>query len=417
MSDIRFEGWLHRTGTGGVYQDSAGNVGIASTQPKTRLDIQNGAFQIGPAGICTATTVNTTNLINATPLTNRNLIINGAMRIAQRATSSTTSGYGDVDRWQHEYTSTDEAPTFAQVSLTTSDTPYTLGLTKAFKITNGNQTSGLQAGSQINFMQPIEAQNIRNSGWNYKSSSSYITLSYWVRASVAQEYHGFVKTADGSNYVYPFSLGTLSANTWTKITKTIPGNSNLQIDDDNGAGFQVWPVAFYGTNYTNDSITENAWAAWASGNRSTDQTSTWWTTNDSTFEVTGVQLELGSVVTPYEHRRDADEFLSCCRYYFFTNAQHFFAARGNNSDGLVGFVETQVPLRASPSVTLTGALRHWGIDSNSSSTTTPTIPSFRANQKGIRVNQTGHSGVNDDCVMTVQTDGSDGQGLAFDSEL
>ena len=58
MSDIRFEGWLHRSGTGGVYQDSAGNVGIASTQPKTRLDIQNGAFQIGPAGICTATTVN-----------------------------------------------------------------------------------------------------------------------------------------------------------------------------------------------------------------------------------------------------------------------------------------------------------------------------------------------------------------------
>ncbi len=123
------------------------------------------------------------------------------------------------------------------------------------------------------------------------------------------------------------------------------------------------------------------------------------------------------MATPYEHRRDADEFLSCCRYYFFTNSQHFFAARGNNSDGLVGFVETQVPLRASPSVTLTGGLRHWGIDSNSSSTTTPTIPSFRANQKGIRVNQTGHSGVNDDCVMTVQTDGSDGQGLAFDSEL
>ena len=47
MSDIRFEGWLHRSGTGGVYQDSAGNVGMVNTQPKTRLDIQNGAFQIG----------------------------------------------------------------------------------------------------------------------------------------------------------------------------------------------------------------------------------------------------------------------------------------------------------------------------------------------------------------------------------
>ena len=47
MSDIRFEGWLHRSGTGGVYQDSAGNVGIASTQPKTSLDIGNGGFQVG----------------------------------------------------------------------------------------------------------------------------------------------------------------------------------------------------------------------------------------------------------------------------------------------------------------------------------------------------------------------------------
>jgi len=360
MSDIRFEGWLHRTGTGGVYQDSAGNVGIASTQPKTRLDIQNGAFQIGPAGICTATTVNTTNLINATPLTNRNLIINGAMHIAQRATSSTTSGYGDVDRWQHEYAGNDEAPTFAQVSLTTSDTPYTLGLTKAFKITNGNQTSGLQATSQINFMQPIEAQNIRNSGWNYKSSSSYITLSYWVRASVTQEYHGFVKTADGSNYAYPFSLGTLSANTWTKITKTIPGNSNLQIDDNNGAGFQVWPVAFYGTNYTNDSITENAWAAWASGNRSHDQTATWWTTNDSTFEITGVQLEVGSVATPFEHRSFGDELQLCKRYYYdITSDNSAYSKLIIHQNGYFQHPQIKHPveMRAAPTITFSNVAR------------------------------------------------------------
>ena len=329
------------------------------------------------SGIATATTVNTTNLINATPLSHRNIIINGAMCIAQRATSSTTSGYGDVDRWQHEYTSTDEAPTFAQVSLTTSDTPYTLGLTKAFKITNGNQTSGLQVGSQINFMQPIEAQNIRNSGWDYKSSSNYITLSYWVRASVAQEYHGFVKTADGSNYVYPFSLGSLSANTWTKITKTIPGNSNLQIDDDNGAGFQVWPVAFYGTNYTNDSITENAWAAWASGNRSTDQTSTWWTTNDSTFEVTGVQLEVGSVATPFEHRSYADELVRCYRYYqlIVKGSEGTSGARSPLVSGSMwgggqfyGALNLKTRMRAIPSLDAVNGTDYWQVYNNTTDT-------------------------------------------------
>ena len=315
MSDIRFEGWLHRSGTGGVYQDSAGNVGIASTQPKTRLDIGNGGFQVGPTGIATVTTVNTTNLINATPLTNRNLIINGAMKVAQRATSSTANGYGDLDRWKHEYAGTDENPTFAQVSLTTSDTPYTLGLTKTAKITNGDQTSDLQASSLINFNQQIEAQNIRNSGWNYTSSSSYITLSFWVRASVEQNYHGFVKTADGTNYIYPYETGTLSANTWTKITKSIPGNSNLTINDDNGSGFQVFPIFFGGTAYTSSSVTNDAWATWASAGRSKDQTATWYNTNDATLEITGVQLEVGSVATPFEHKTYAQELNACMRYY------------------------------------------------------------------------------------------------------
>ena len=123
------------------------------------------------------------------------------------------------------------------------------------------------------------------------------------------------------------------------------------------------------------------------------------------------------MATDFEHRSYQDELLRCCRYFYFTNSQHFSVGRGNNSDGFVGFIETQVPLRNTPSVTLTGGLRQYGIDSYSDSTTQPTIPSFRANQKGIRINQTGHSGVNDDCVLTVQTTGNDGQGLAFDAEL
>ena len=97
MSDIRFEGWLHRSGTGGVYQDSAGNVGIASTQPQTRLDIGNGGFQVGPTGIATVTTVNTTNLINSSPLSNRNIVINGAMEVDQsNGGSAVTSSHGAV---------------------------------------------------------------------------------------------------------------------------------------------------------------------------------------------------------------------------------------------------------------------------------------------------------------------------------
>ena len=64
-------------------------------------------------------------------LTNRNLIINGAMQVAQRGTSSTTSGYGSVDRWNNFYNGTDEAPTHAQVDVASGTTPYTSGFRKA----------------------------------------------------------------------------------------------------------------------------------------------------------------------------------------------------------------------------------------------------------------------------------------------
>jgi len=250
-------------------------------------------------------------------LGNRNLIINGAMQVAQRGTSSTANGYGDLDRWKHEYAGTDESPTFAQsdvVSSDSGDNPFAKGFSKCTKITNGNQTGGFGNNRLLNFNQNIEAQNVRNSGWNYNSSSSFLTLSYYVKASVSQEYFGFIKTVDGTNYIYPFSLGTLTANTWTKITKTIPGNSNLQIDNNNGSGFQVFPIFFGGADYTDSGVTNDAWATWSSASRSKDQPSSWWTTNDSTIEITGIQLEVSSVATDFENRSFAQELALCQRY-------------------------------------------------------------------------------------------------------
>ena len=374
------------------------------------------AITLASDGTCTANITNN--------LSNRNLIINGAMQVAQRGTSSTTSGYGDVDRWQHEYAGTDEAPTFAQVEVVSSDSgdnPFAKGFSNCARITNGNQTSGLQAASQINFMQPIEAQNIRNSGWNYNSSSSYITLSYYVKASVAQEYHGFVKTADGSNYIYPFSLGSLSANTWTKITKTIPGNSNLQIDNDNGAGFQVWPVAFYGTDYTASGVTNNAWAAWNSGERSTDQTSTWWTTNDSTFEVTGVQLEVGSYATPFEHRSYGDELQRCQRYYW--------KCGGDNGDSLgipgAAWADTYftypimhpVPMRTTPTYTGYNDCRFQAQnDSAAYGADTMAIINSTVDGKTICIAKSGSSGATAGQAGMIQSQ-EDGMYISFSAEL
>ena len=259
-------------------------------------------------------TVDGQQLPSTGPLSNRNLVINGAMLVAQRGTSSTSSGYGTVDRFTHEHGGTNEAPTFAQVDVSSSDTPYSLGFTKALKATNGNQTS-TDAADYVGIGHRIEAHNIANSGWNYTSSSSYITLTFWAKSSVAKSFKGYFRTDDGTGQIYPFNTGTLSANTWTKVTKTIPGNSNITINSDTGVGLELFIYQFLGTDYTASSVTENAWAAYASGTRTPDDDSSWYTTNDATFEITGIQLEVGSVATPFEHRSYGDELYRCQRYF------------------------------------------------------------------------------------------------------
>ena len=237
------------------------------------------------------------------------------MQVAQRGTSSTSSGYFSVDRFTIINSGTDESPTQAQVDVSSGTTPYTLGFRKALKVTNGNQTGGAGAADFIWIQHVIEAQDIATSGWNYTSSSSNITLSFWVKSSVAQDFKGYLRSRDGTNYEYPFATGALTADTWTKITKTIPGNSNIQLDNDNGAGLEINLFPFLGTDRTDGGTTENAWAAFNSAARTKDNTSTWYTTNDATLEVTGYQLEVGSTATDFEHRSFGEELELCKRYY------------------------------------------------------------------------------------------------------
>ena len=306
-----------------------------------------------------AITISNTDGTATANLTNRqgkNLVVNGACNIAQRSTSSTTSGYSTVDRFKTVHSGIDEGPTYAQVDVSSGTTPYTLGFRKALRITNGNQTSGAGAADYISYAYRVEAQDIANSGWNYVSSSSNITLSFWIKSSVAQDFKGYIRTHDGTSQAYAFATGSLSADTWTKITKTISGNSNLTFNNNEGVGFEIVLGGFWGTDYTNNSVTENAWAAYASGTRMKDNTSTWYTTNDATLEITGLQLEVSDHATDFEFLSFTDELRRCQRYYYDhangsrVAAEYIGVGYGWVSSQLEHIVRFPVPMRIGPSL-------------------------------------------------------------------
>ena len=184
-------------------------------------------------------------------------------------------------------------------------------LEKSFKVTNGNQTGGAGTGDYLFARTRFEAQDIANCGWNYTSSSSFITLSFYVKSSIAQTFPIRLVTSDGTAQNYSFQYTISSANVWQKVVHSIPGNSNLQFDNNVSLGLTMFWDIFRGTDQTDGSFTNNAWAAFSSSSRSKDQTSTWWTTNDATFEITGVQFEVGSQATAFEHRSYNEELSLC----------------------------------------------------------------------------------------------------------
>ena len=280
----------------------------------------------------------------------RNLIINGSMQVAQRATTYTgADNYNTVDRFKIIHTGLNEDVTTAQADVASGTTPYTLGFRKSLKITNGNQSAGADAGDFINIQTKLEAQDIANSGWNYTSSSSFITLSFWVKASVAQNYYGFIKTSDGSAQTIALETGALSADTWTKVTKVIQGDSNLSFDNDNNEGIQINFGPFWGTSRSDNSVSLTAWRTYGSGYRTKDATTTWYTTNDATFEITGVQLEVGSQATSFEHRSFGEELALCQRYFEITEGGFQGPVYSTDSDIKVS-IPFRVTKRASPTL-------------------------------------------------------------------
>jgi len=343
------------------------------------ISASSDAITLANDGTCTA---------NITNKPNRNLIINGAMQVAQRGTSYTGGGYGSVDRWKIDASnlSTGSAITKSQQSLSSSDTPYTLGFRKFARMALAAAGSA-SATSYAEFQQKIEAQNISNSGWNYNSTSSFVTLQFWFRCSTNQTFYGWVTSTDGTNKRFTFSFTASGNNAWTKVTKTIPGASGIQIDDNNGEGFSVVIAPFYGTDYTG-SVSLDTWVTKNDATHSPDYASTWLTAGASTFDLTGVQLEVSDHASDFEFRSFGQELALCQRYFeriVVDDSDIFFI--GVNQFGSPGRIPLtfKVTKRAIPTVTIDNAtFAYYAVQgSGSNGSASFTVNSYSTDTMGI----------------------------------
>ncbi len=281
---------------------------------------------------------------------NPNLIINGDMAIAQRGTSSTVSGIKTVDRWNSVWNG--GGITTTQVALT-SGGAYDEGHRHALKMAVTSTHSANNRYAQIRYIP--EAKDIRNFGWQYTSGSSYITVSFWVKSSLAGTYFFSMYGPDSATaqiYSTPF---TLSADTWTKVTKTIPGGSNIVLNDDTGIGFYIDIRLDLGTDYTASDATINAWAdrVASDAKTTTDFAQSWANTANATWELTGVKLEVGQSATTFEKPDYTTELKKCFRYYEKITNVAGFSIMGNAANANAAYFDLYYEeKRANPSFSL-----------------------------------------------------------------
>jgi len=294
--------------------------------------------------IASATTPNANAALLAT-FPHRNLIINGAMRVAQRGTSSTSgTGYNTVDRVNIVIGNTDELSlTQAQVS----DAPD--GFANSYKLTTSTAETALAADERVAVDFVLEAQNLQQLKYGTASAES-VTLSFWVKSSVTGNY-AFWLYQDDATRGYATTYTVNSANTWEQKIITVPGDTSGVINDDNGRGMTLRFHVAAGSSYVGG--TQNSWLAYASNTEAAGQVADIATTLNATWQVTGVQLELGSTATPFEHRSYGDELIKCQRYFekmapFMGTGIADFTASGGTGWQHIHFA---VQKRAAPTVT------------------------------------------------------------------
>ena len=275
----------------------------------------------------------------------RNLIINGGMDIWQRGTSSSLNGFL-ADRFKVYHSTAGGLLTERSTDVPDAGFSYSLKV-------SCTATATPAVGQEAFIEQRIESQNLRPLNYGYPTPRT-ATLSFWVKSNVVGE-AGFYIYQTSATQAYQARYTIHQADTWEKKTITIQGNTTAAFAKTAGTGFEMrWYLSSNAVNTGSDYL--NAWVS-NTTNRTPDGYN-FMSSTSNVMRITGVQLELGSVATPFEHRSYGEELALCQRYYEIAIA----ASGGRYSDGLVMVGWTYATeKRAVPSV----VLEHLGGDTPS----------------------------------------------------
>jgi len=300
----------------------------------------------------------------------RNRIINGDMRIDQRnagASVTPTAAAYTLDRWDARLTQA------SKYSVTQSTTVPNNTFTNSLLVTSTSAYSVL-SGDNFGLAQTIEGFNTADLAWG-TSDAKAITISFWARSSIAgtNTYAGSLRNDAGDrSYVFTY---TLAANTWTYVTVTVPGPTSGTWLTNNSGGIYFQFSLGTGNNFH---TTANAWQ---NGNfLSVSGATSVVGTNGATFYITGVQLEVGSVATPFERRQYGQELALCQRYYYkiVSNTDIPLAnAYVASTTSAIAIGQFPVSLRAAPTaLEQTGTAANYQVRAQATSTACSAAPAF-----------------------------------------
>ena len=418
--------------TSGIITASSFSGTVASSNLSGALPALDGSALTG-VGVGTADSINTSGIITATAfiptagqLSHRNLIINGAMQVNQygNKTGISADSMGGADRFRSHIVN---LGTWTSSQVSSATDLNTTGFQHSFKMQNTTADASPAAGGYAVFIYRFEGYDVAPLRYG-TASAKQVTLSFWCKANIngwssgTKSFVAELQAAGGASE--SGQLVTLTTNdTWQKVELTYPGNTSTALNTTNGEALAMNLWLDSGSNFTSGSVS-SAWSNKANADRAGGLNLGLGNNTANYFQITGVQLEIGSVATPFEYKSYLEELLRCQRYYFKITGDQ------NDMPGIIGFANSQsvarfiinfpAPMRQMPTFTGTGTMafdshndsatfncNDCSLVTNTHTTPNPVITSLQSPSTSSMANNAG-GGV----IFR-----SDGSSLAFNSEL